>query len=621
MHQRHSSVSVPVATDNTTAATSSGSSSTGFRKRRKGPSSASSASRFGGRGGFGFSLGGGGGRSFFSPRQIRKLRQALGDEDVIVGLIQLASILILVGCAVTLFFHYFAGEEVAGGGDGGDDGDDSSEESNPSVGGGGGLFSFFTTIANYLDWVVQPGFMMTSQNNKKVKNARMKNGLYPRQDMTPSKIYTVPGSLSFVGDKSDEYARVRKLYDSMDLPPVEQKYTLGTMPMKDAATSPKAPPGSVPRPYDIFSCPYEPPLNYPYAWNLLEVLNHWGPDDPQIPSDSKVFQGLCIFDYEKDYDKAMNYRRQELPFVVKGDPEVQETAKRWNAPGFMERMLGNVRHRTEYSESNHFLYWQPPRGQSHARLHAQQRREGRRAQQRDGRGGGGKRNAGGHDPPQFGATQQQRDHNNDGAWKEPTTMMRMTYGEWLSHANMTEGETVGPDDPHWYFRLIGCGETGPRGECDKGSSEYLFDELPFFQPKESLYIVDPLEQKGIHCRFGMHGVIAENHFDMSRNAIVVLGGERRYVLAHPEECPRLSLLPKGHPSARHSAVDWSDPDLETYPEFAEARGNEVVLQAGDVLYLPTNWFHFIISLNLNFQCNTRSGISPHYMKAINECGF
>ena len=107
----------------------------------------------------------------------------------------------------------------------------------------------------------------------------------------------------------------------------------------------------------------------------------------------------------------------------------------------------------------------------------------------------------------------------------------------------------------------------------------------------------------------------------SRNAIAVMGGERRYILAHPEQCPSMALYPKDHPSARHSAVDWSKPDLEVYPEFAEARANEIILQAGDVLYLPTNWFHFIVSLTLNFQCNTRSGISSHYMPPMKECGF
>jgi ribosomal protein L16 Arg81 hydroxylase len=94
-------------------------------------------------------------------------------------------------------------------------------------------------------------------------------------------------------------------------------------------------------------------------------------------------------------------------------------------------------------------------------------------------------------------------------------------------------------------------------------------------------------------------------------------------LSHPDHCEFLSLLPKGHPIARQSTVDWSNPDLEQFTEFSLATANEVVLQAEDVLYLPTNWFHYIISLslNLNFQCNTRSGITQEYMHPIRKCGF
>mmetsp|Transcript_1111 Transcript_1111/g.1411 ORF Transcript_1111/g.1411 Transcript_1111/m.1411 type:complete len:161 (-) Transcript_1111:148-630(-) len=145
--------------------------------------------------------------------------------------------------------------------------------------------------------------------------------------------------------------------------------------------------------------------------------------------------------------------------------------------------------------------------------------------------------------------------------------------------------------------------------------------LLFSSQKKGLYLTEPEKQKGIHCRFGMKGVIAENHFDGSRNAIVVLGGERRYILSHPDQCELLTLFPKEHPSARHSAVDWSAPDLESFPNFHQAITNEVVLQAGDVLYLPTNWFHYIISLDLNFQCNTRSGLTQDYMPPIHDCGF
>eukprot|EP00536_Pseudo-nitzschia_multiseries_P000767 jgi/Psemu1/179409/e_gw1.9.174.1 len=432
------------------------------------------------------------------------------------------------------------------------------------------------------------------------------------EDLPPSKIYTIPGSMPHIGDKSDAYARLRKEYDAMDLPRVEQRYKFKTMPMRANADADFADPDHLPAPYDIHNCPEHPPKHYPYAWNLLQILDHWNPDKPEIPEDTTIYQGICVFDFQRDYQKALNYRKREVPFVVSNDPAVQDTAKRWMAPGYMDRLMGTVKHRTEYSESNHFMYWN---------ANAQVRRKQHVAPRR----GGNLFEGNGH--PDGRGVDRDLAH-----WQQPTKMMRMTYAEWLTHANVTEGgeqnqnqkqkqKHVGPHDPHWYFRLIGCGEQSPEGACDKGSSEYLFDELTFFQPKENLYMVDPGEQKGIHCRFGMSGVIAENHFDQSRNAIAVMGGERRYILSHPNQCSVLSLLPKGHPSARHSAVDWSNPDLEAYPEFAQAESNEVVLQAGDVLYLPTQWFHYIISLNLNFQCNSRSGITPNYFKPIRQCGF
>ena len=134
-------------------------------------------------------------------------------------------------------------------------------------------------------------------------------------------------------------------------------------------------------------------------------------------------------------------------------------------------------------------------------------------------------------------------------------------------------------------------------------------------------MVDPREQRGIHCRFGMRSVIAEAHFDGSRNAVMMLGGLRRWILAHPNQCENMHMLMNSHPSGRHSAIDWSKPDLEEFPNFAKIVGNEVILQPGDFLYVPTYWIHYIVSLNVNFQCNTRSGRHEGYNKAIKRCGF
>jgi len=513
---------------------------------------------------------------------LKGLSRILTDEDSVITLIRITSIIIIFGCLIALSLHYFGSAEILVGDD-----DNAVHTWKNS----------FLIVINSLFLgrdIIRHELHRDHENSGQTYHNTAGTEF---ELLTPSSIYTIPESMPHIGDKSDHYAKLRKKYDAMDLPKVEQRYKFKPMTMEKTDDDEAA------DPYDIHNCPEHPPEGYPYAWNLLQLLDHWPPDNVNVPEDLTVFQGICVFDYEKDYIKALNYRKREVPFVVSNDPAVQDTAKRWMAPGYMEELLGDVKHRTEYSESNHFMYWNAG-AQMRKRQHIS-KEEAKKGTAFEGDG-----------HPDGRGVDKDLAH-----WQQPTKMMRMKYTEWLTHANLTEGESVGPHDPHYYYRLIGCGEQSPKGGCDKGSSEYLFDELTFFQPKESLYIVDPKEQKGIHCRFGMNGVIAENHFDMSRNAIAVMGGERRYVLSHPKQCPLLSLLPKGHPSARHSAVDWSNPDLETYPEFAQAVGNEVVLQAGDVLYLPTNWFHFIVSLNLNFQCNTRSGITPDYFKPIRACGF
>jgi hypothetical protein len=433
---------------------------------------------------------------------------------------------------------------------------DNDDASKTSGGGGGGSLS-----ATFGKW-------FGSHNNKSGNVS--KNGSYKHDYY-----------MEHIGDKTRYYASLRSDIDTK-LPSSTPSDTLR---MKQYAESirPNTYPTMFPNDlsYDIDACPDMPPPNYPHAWNVKDVLDHWPPDD--VTPRSHIYQGLCRFDasINGDFQKALNYRAAEVPFIYRNDPEVLRSVERWNQDSYLNKLIENdVKHRTEYSHDNHFMYWQKPRV--------------------------------------YGNQSKKKMLKN---WKAPTQMIRMTYGHWLEKANSTYATQVTPNQDHWYFRLIGCGEMG--NKCDEGSSEYLFDELSFFQPRDGnpLYMPYPKKQKGIHCRFGMKGVIAENHFDGSRNMIVILGGERRYILSHPDQCTNLELYQRGHPSARHSEVDWSQPDWVKFPKFKEAEVNEVVMQAGDVLYLPTHWFHYIISLGLNYQCNTRSGSSDEYKPFIEECGF
>jgi hypothetical protein len=97
-------------------------------------------------------------------------------------------------------------------------------------------------------------------------------------------------------------------------------------------------------------------------------------------------------------------------------------------------------------------------------------------------------------------------------------------------------------------------------------------------------------------RFGARGIIAETHYDGGRNFVAMLRGAKRYVLLPPSECPDLYLYPRGHPEGRHAKGDWSQLDLDKYPDMAKAKGTQVIVREGEILYIPSYWFHYIVSM-------------------------
>jgi hypothetical protein len=175
--------------------------------------------------------------------------------------------------------------------------------------------------------------------------------------------------------------------------------------------------------YDIYNCPDEPPQAYPMEWNLLHnILSQWPADDVEIPTSGKIYQGICIFDYQRtgDYEKALRYRNAEVPFVIRGDPNVARTVERWNAPHYLETLLGNTSQGTEFSNSGTFTYW-TQNGVNH------------------------------HLYPMY------NNNNNDSKkWKAPVELTEMTFNDWIEKANITDEKLLQPDSPHYYFKVVGC---------------------------------------------------------------------------------------------------------------------------------------------------------------------
>jgi hypothetical protein len=103
------------------------------------------------------------------------------------------------------------------------------------------------------------------------------------------------------------------------------------------------------------------------------------------------------------------------------------------------------------------------------------------------------------------------------------------------------------------------------------------------------------------------GVFTQSHFDELENFNIALEGRKRFVLAPPgswEYYPRSLLRGFGDKS---QAFDFDDVDPGRFPRLVsrlDAR-RELVLEPGQMLYLPLGWWHQAESLdemniNMNF---------------------
>mmetsp|Transcript_27199 Transcript_27199/g.79268 ORF Transcript_27199/g.79268 Transcript_27199/m.79268 type:complete len:434 (-) Transcript_27199:116-1417(-) len=298
---------------------------------------------------------------------------------------------------------------------------------------------------------------------------------------------------------------------------------------------------------------------YPPTRSLLDMIEEWNPDEMEhIPN--PFVETLQVFDYSDPEQRAMaeRYRDAEVPFKVYNVPDVDNVTLKWTDEYLTENMEGrNMRYKVEKSKNNHFMYYVRKRGSSV--------------------------------PP-------------------PTDLTNMRYPGWLKRAHHADQIGVPIDAQHYYLQ---CGVQSGKVVAGNPSrmGQFISSDLPIFSTTTpNFFVTNANANKGIQCRFGMKGVIAEAHYDAGKNMVAMLKGAKRYVLAAPTECPKLGLIrDKGHPSYRHSKIDWSNFDEAKREGFAGVRAIDTIVHEGEVLYIPSYWIHYIISLDYSIQCNTRSG--------------
>ena len=108
------------------------------------------------------------------------------------------------------------------------------------------------------------------------------------------------------------------------------------------------------------------------------------------------------------------------------------------------------------------------------------------------------------------------------------------------------------------------------------------------------------------------------HFDLPDNLACIAAGRRRFTLFPPDQLSNLYVGPLDFNPAGQaiSLVDFVNPDFGKYPKFRTALDNARIaeLDAGDVLFIPSMWWHHVEALgSFNILINYWWRQSPDYM--------
>ena len=111
---------------------------------------------------------------------------------------------------------------------------------------------------------------------------------------------------------------------------------------------------------------------------------------------------------------------------------------------------------------------------------------------------------------------------------------------------------------------------------------------------------------------GAGGQVTPIHYDDAENVLSLFAGTKTFTLFDPSQSNYLYPVEKSRDGGLTSEVNITNPDHGAFPLFKKARSIKVTLRAGQMLYVPSYWWHEVessmepqIAVNFWFMCHSR----------------
>ncbi len=138
---------------------------------------------------------------------------------------------------------------------------------------------------------------------------------------------------------------------------------------------------------------------------------------------------------------------------------------------------------------------------------------------------------------------------------------------------------------------------------ERDDMKSLFNDFIMFPE-----FLNPAETSGrVFFWFGPAGTITPLHHDPVNLFMAHVYGRKRWRLISPHQTPYLYNY-----VGVFSKVDCENPDYQKYPLFKNVKMIEVVLEPGEIIFVPVGWWHQVKALDVSIALSFTNFVFPNH---------